>query len=582
VVTFAGVRHNEFLDYWDDGMIFANQHLRALTWQNVRWALTDFSAHPRHVYMPCSWLWWMLVNQTAGLSPAVYHSINLVMHGINSVVVFFLVSKLSRRISPAATDRDRAWQTAISGVAALSWALHPLRVEPVAWAVTQIFLIATLLALLSFFSYLRRIEKSNDRWLASGWHWLSLACYAASLLFYPIALAWPAVLLVVEFCWVRSPVSLLRRCQRVAGAVIPFGAISLACASVPIVLSPPPPLTNAAALPPGSAAWLSQTMTAAYLWVYYVWRPWVPVNLSAIYTTLIHVEPWSAPFVASLLGLLALTGLAWALRRRHPWVLALWLCHLALLAPMLGFGSSFESYSSDRYAYLQGICWALLLAVVLQRLLLPTSPGVRAAWLLPCGGALVALSIASRQQAPAWRDSTAFYETLLRQPGIERYRPDLHWRLAQHYLDHQNLPAARSALENGLLLNPRYPLLLCMLADLYGATGDYILAEQMVRRAIALDPSPTAWRLLANICLHANRLTEAEEALKTALANDPRNTDGHFLWAVLLFKRGAATDALAELERVLATEPSNADAQMLRAQILQQTGATEPRWSVHK
>jgi Tfp pilus assembly protein PilF len=121
-----------------------------------------------------------------------------------------------------------------------------------------------------------------------------------------------------------------------------------------------------------------------------------------------------------------------------------------------------------------------------------------------------------------------------------------------------------------------------MLADLYGATGDYILAEQMVRRAIALDPSPTAWRLLANICLHANRLTEAEEALKTALANDPRNTDGHFLWAVLLFKRGAATDALAELERVLATEPSNADAQMLRAQILQQTGATEPRWSVHK
>lgn len=341
-VTFAGVRHNEFLDYWDDSMIFANQHLQALTWKNVWWALTDFSAHPRHVYMPCSWLWWMLVNRIAGLSPAVYHGINLAMHAINSVVVFFLVRKLSRRLSPPALGRERAWQTVISGVAALFWALHPLQVEPVAWAITQKFLIATLLALLSLFFYLRWSEQRDGGWQARGWYGLSLGGFAASLLFYPIALAWPAVLLVVEFCWARSPSSGPQRWRRIAGAVIPFGVISLACTSVPLVLAPPPPLTNAAALPPGSGAWLSQAMTAAYLWVYYVWRPWVPVNLSAIYTTLIYVEPWSEPLVAGLLGLLVLTGFAWALRRRHPWVLALWLCHLALLAPILGFGSPFE------------------------------------------------------------------------------------------------------------------------------------------------------------------------------------------------------------------------------------------------
>jgi tetratricopeptide (TPR) repeat protein len=317
-------------------------------------------------------------------------------------------------------------------------------------------------------------------------------------------------------------------------------------------------------------------MTAVYLWVYYVWRPWVPVNLSAIYTTLIHVEPWSAPFVASLLGLLALTGLAWVLRRRHPWVLALWLCHLALLTPILGFGSPFESYSSDRYAYLQGICWALVLGIVLQRLLRLRSEGVRAACLLPCVGALVALSLASQRQAGMWRDSAAFYGTLLRQPGIEQYRSDLHWRLSQHYLDHKDLAAARSALEEGLQLNPRDPLLLYMLAGVHDATGDYDSAEKLVRRSIALNSVPVAWRLLATICLHAGRLPAAQEALNSALTMDPRNGETHYLLAVLRYQQGLATDALSELDRIPVDDPSHVEALNLRAEILQPSASPGP------
>lgn len=574
--TFAGVRHNEFLEYWDDSMIFDNPHLRALTWNNVWWAFTDLSAHPRHVYMPCSWVWWMLVNRVANLSPAVYHGINLAMHAINSVFVFLLVKKISCRLSPPESARDRAWQTVISGVATLAWALHPLMVEPVAWAITQKFLIATFLALLCLFLFLRWVEERNDAMPALGCYGLSLASFAVSLLFYPIALAVPAVLLVIGFCWNRPLSPSPRKWLRPVGAVIPFCVVSLACASIPVFLAPPPPLTNVAALPPGSVAFLSQTMTAAYLWVYYVWRPWIPVNLSAIYTTLIHVEPWSAPFVVSLVGLLALTCFAWALRKRQPWVLALWICHLALLTPVLGFGSPFENYPSDRYAYLQGICWAVLLAVVLERLLRTRTERVRAALLLPCGGALIALSLASQRQATMWHDSASFYGTLLSQPGLERYRPDLHWRLAQHYLDHKDLSAAKSALESGLQLNPQDPLLLYMLAGIHDATGNYALAEQLVRQSLVRNPVPAAWRLLGTICLHAGRLSAAEDALNSALGMDSRNGETHYLFAVLRYQQGSTNEALSELDRISAADPTYPDARKLRAEILRPSGDNGP------
>ena len=588
--TFGGILRHGFLESWDDDLIYNNPHLRAFTWENLRWAFSDLTAHPRHIYMPLSWVWWTLVNQTAGLTPAVYHGINLVVHAVNAVLVFLLVRKFlvrlrpefavaagaGTRVRPAEPAAAGFWLALVSGAAALGWALHPLRVEPVAWAITQKFLLATLLVLLSLFCQLRRLENhGKNRWLTNGWYWLSWLIFGASVLFYPVAIAWPAVMAVVEYAWPRSapPAPPLKRIGRALGAVVPFLVLSLAVVSVPLLLAPPAPMEEAVALRSASSAWITQPMEAAYVWMYFAWKPLVPTGLFPIYTTLLRIDPWSFTLVASLLGLIATTALLVGLRRRWPWALALWLCHLVLLVPMLGLGVSTENYPSDRYAYLPGIGWALLTGVLLAHLTGDRPRWVRLAWLLPAGGILAALAMASSRQAVIWTDNVAFYERALQAPHIDDFRFDLHWRLATYHMDKGAFGAARTVLDQAVKIRPRDDVSWGLLAVAHEALGNLVQAEQCARRAAEIQPKAAAWRLLARICVRAAKPAEAISALEQAVAREPANVETHLLLAMLLGDAGRLQQGLAELDQALVLDPAHANARNLRAQLLQRMGA---------
>jgi Tfp pilus assembly protein PilF len=595
VLTFGGILRHGFMEDWDDNLICDNPHLTALTWENIQWAFTDTTAHRRHIYMPFSWVWWSVVNQTAGLSPVVYHGINLLVHAANSLLVFFLVRKLLRRQGPdllpaagparpsigpgnhpaKAAGRTDFWLCAISAVATLFWALHPLRVEPVAWAITQKFLIGTLLVLLSLFFYLRRIETRRAAWHASGWHWLSLGCFGASLLFYPVALAWPAVLAVVEFAWPKTMAptqTLSRRVRSILAAASPFALCSLLAVSVPLVLARQDPTPAAEAMRGTASPWISQSMEAAYMWMYYAWKPLAPAALSPIYTTLLRFDPWSAPFVASMLGLLAVTTLVTIWWRSCPWAPVLWSCHLLLLIPMLGFGANREMYPNDRYSYLQGICWALLLGLLLARLTWNRPAYLRWAWLLPGGCALAALGGASHRQTAIWNNNITLFQHILKTPDIDNYRFDIRWRLAEYHLARQDYAAAQDALAQALKIKPLDPVSWYLLAETNAAAGDFASAEQDAWRSLELDPRPETRRLLVTVCISAKDFPAAIAALRKGLKNDPNDGVAHFTLAVLLAQQGATQEALGELDQVLRLEPSHADARALQAELLQQTG----------
>ena len=588
--TFAGIVGHRFLENWDDEMIYANPHLRAFTWENLRWAFTDLNAHPRHIYMPLSWVWWTLVNQTAGLTPTVYHGINLVVHSANAVLVFLLVRKFLLRLRPELAVEPGAgqswrpggpaasnfWLALVSGGAALGWALHPLRVEPVAWAITQKFLLATLLVLLSLFCQLRRLEGlGGNSWMMNGWYWLSWLLFGASVLFYPVAVAWPGVMAVVEYAWPRTGLAepRARRLRGAVGAAAPFLVLSLVVISVPLFLAPPAPMEEAGTLRSASSAWIAQPMEAAYVWMYFAWKPLVPTGLFPIYTTLLRINPWSFPFVASLLGLVATTALLVAQRRRWPWALALWLCHLVLLVPVLGLGVSTENYPSDRYAYLQGIGWALLTGVLLAHLTWDRPQWVRLTWLLPGGCVLAALAAASVRQAVIWTDNVTFYERLLQAPHIDDFRFDLHWRLATYHMDKGAFGAARTVLEQAVKIKPQDDVSWGLLAVANEASGDLAPAEQCARRAAEIQPRAAMWRLLARICVRAGKPAAAISALEQAAEREPGNVETHLLLAVLLADGGRLHQSLAELNRVLALDPGHAQARNLRATLLQRMAA---------
>src|SRR5207237_10818784 len=115
--VFCPVLHSDFIHYDDPQYVTANPHvLGGLTLENVKWAFQSGYAENWH---PLTWLTHMLDMQLFGLNPARHHLVNLLLHVVNSVLLFLLLKSMTGAL----------WRSAL--VAAL-FAWHPLHVASVA------------------------------------------------------------------------------------------------------------------------------------------------------------------------------------------------------------------------------------------------------------------------------------------------------------------------------------------------------------------------------------------------------------------------------------------------------------------
>src|SRR5207247_9101943 len=164
---------------WDDQDIFVRTvalHAPGL----LPWAFT--TTYLEH-FQPIAWLTWGAVDRVWGLTPTAAHALNVGVHAMCAVLVFVLADRIG-------IGRGRGV------VAALLFALHPLRVEVVAWASAMPYALALLFGLLSTLTFLR----------APGSPWtfgLSLVLFALSLLARPVALGLPAALFALD--WLMAP-----------------------------------------------------------------------------------------------------------------------------------------------------------------------------------------------------------------------------------------------------------------------------------------------------------------------------------------------------------------------------------------
>jgi len=207
VVPLWPLTHAAFLNWDDDAVFLKNAPLTgASTWS---WAFT--TAYMGH-YQPVSWLTWSAVARVFGLVPEAFHALNLATHALATSLVFLLAAEL---LSVAGVPARRAQAGSLLG--ALFFGVHPLRVEPVAWASAFPYLAALVFALLSVCFY---VASRSLPWhpvqrrptpKAIVLSVAAIAAYAVSLLFRPIAVGVPFVLLILDWYPLRAA---LRRTDR--------------------------------------------------------------------------------------------------------------------------------------------------------------------------------------------------------------------------------------------------------------------------------------------------------------------------------------------------------------------------------
>ena len=189
LAVFWPVLGNQFVD-WDDDINFVNNpEFRGLGWANLRFMLTTtMMGH----WTPTTWITFGVDYLLWGMNPRGYHLTNLLLHVAAAVAVYLVSLRLLRATMAGGEQALRLGALA----AALFFAIHPLRVESVAWVTERRDVLSGLSFVLTVLAYLKAADATGAtrRWWLAG----SVAAYALAATSKAIVMTLPAVLVLLD------------------------------------------------------------------------------------------------------------------------------------------------------------------------------------------------------------------------------------------------------------------------------------------------------------------------------------------------------------------------------------------------
>lgn len=568
-VVFGQTLQHEFVNYDDDDYVRENSTIQAgISFRGVGWAFTHVHAGNWH---PLTTISHMLDCQLYGLQPWGHHLTNVVLHAAAAIFLFVALRQLT----------GAQWPSAF--VAAV-FAIHPLRVESVAWIAERKDVLSGLffaLTLWAYARYCRAKEPSSVRYL------LVMAFYALGIMCKPSLVTVPFVLLLLDYWPLRrfafqTPGTTPARSTSNS---IERGEDSLKSQptrrSVPYLLAEKVPffLLSAASC---VATLLAQGMTTIPLreltlgnrvgnamisYVAYLGQMIWPANLSVFYPYPVS-GPNAAESLMPFIILLIITTACFLWRRRYGFLWVGWLWFLGMLVPMIGIVQAGIQARADRYTYLAQIGLYLLVTWSALELFSKWHRGREAliAIAVLIGSALAADSYFETR---SWRDGEALWNHALAHTSDN----DLaHSNLADALMKKGRLDEAIVHFQKAVEIFPNY-LSINTLGDAFMKNGQLDDAIVHFQKAIKIYPEiPVAHANLGNALLRKGDMAEAIACFRTALRIQPDLVDVHNNLGIGLAEMGKTEEALAEFREVLRIDKDFRDAHCNLATLLLRLG----------
>ena len=564
--AFLPALQNQFLR-WDDHKNFlGNPYYRGLGWIHLRWMWTTHLGH----YIPLTWMTLGLDYVLWGMNPLGYHLTNLLLHAANAVLFYFVAFRILGLGLPDPGDRRQADLVLSAGFAALVFAIHPLRVESVAWVTERRDVLSGLFYLSAILIYLRTCERGER---GRGWYWAAVGLFACALLSKSMVVNLPIVLLILDVYPLRRLGGAIgwwsEPARRVYVEKIPFVLLATAAAAIAVMAQ----LSVHAAASLAQLSVPGRVAVSAYGLSFYLWKMVVPLNLSPLYPLSPIVNPWAMPFVLSYTMVLAITAIALALRRRVPGLPAAWSAYVVVLLPVLGIFQSGPQIAADRYTYLASLGWAILAGACLLfcwRISRTSTTGTPTT--LPIAGVAICvvagLGVLTWNQVQIWHDSERLWTyTVAIHPNSS---------LAQFslgiVLSAQGKPTeAIEHFQKGLQLRPDEPSAHTNLGVALIQQGKLADAIEHFRQAVRIYPDDalahTNW---GSALIDLGKPSEAIEHFQQALRIHPDDALAHTNWGSALIDLGKPSEAIEHYSKALRITPGLAEAQNGLGQALAQ------------
>ncbi len=532
-ITFAvfgqTLRH-QFVDFDDSHYVYDNPVVaRGLTLQGILWAFAQAHSSNWH---PLTWLSHMLDCQLYGLNPGGHHLTNVLLHTATVIALFLVLRQMTGAL----------WRSAF--VAAV-FAIHPLRVESVAWVAERKDVLSGLFFMLTLGAYVRYARRPWSR----GRYGLVMLLFALGLMCKPMLVTLPLLLLLLDY-WplqrAEPAGSLLREklpllALSAAGSVATLWAQSGAMQQPGELFSLPLRLANALV---SCAVYLGQMVWPAGLAVFY------PFPQSGL-------PPGEVALAAMLLG--GLSAAAFWQRPKRPWLLMGWLWYLVMLLPVAGIIQVGGQAHADRYTYLPQIGIYVALTWLAAEWGGQWRAG-RAVLGVLMTATLAVLAVCAWKQTAHWQDSESLWAHTV---DCTAGNGVAHNNLGNVLRREGRLGQAISQYEKALASKPDYAEAHLDIGLAFFQLDRVDEAIVQYQKAVEIEPGLAEAHLnLGNLLVQRGRMDDAITHYQKALASKPDYPEARLNLGLAFFRQGRMDEAISQYQKALEIKPDYAGAHM--------------------
>jgi len=530
---------------WDDGMyIYKNPSLLPVSFQYVKWSFGSFAAGNWH---PLTWISYGIDNALWNLDPFGYHLVNVLLHALNAVLVYFLAVRLIGKgiegegQRTVTDDRRDRWFVLIAATATgVLFGVHPVHVESVAWVSERkdvLYSLFFISGMLSYIAYCREHggQAGNQGVPAlRGYYVLTVIFFLLSLLSKPMAITFPFVLLVLDWYPLRRMHD--KATTKLILEKTPFFLMCL----ISGVMTLKAQSLGGSVQSFDTVPFLTRIMNVCRSLVLYISKIIVPVNLSPYYP----YPPGSSGMInINTLLYVVITGLivvivVRSLKKSRLWA-ALFAYFIVTLLPVLGLVQTGGQAMADRYMYLPSLSLFILAGLCTAGLMMWS---FRGGVLRRSGVALIivlvtaGLSCATIAQISVWKSGETLWDRVV------ALNPDLPYAYNNrgiYYHEETRFEEAIQDFDKGIAIDP----------------GNVMLYINRAYSKIKLD-----------------RFDDALQDISMAVSIAPDSWKVYYIRGKLFAASGKNEEAMKDYSRVIELNPSMADVYNNRANVLVRMG----------
>ncbi|MFY9309511.1 MAG: tetratricopeptide repeat protein [Bacteroidia bacterium] len=435
MVIYMKSMNNQFINTWDDhGYVSENPDITTLHGDSVGYTIKKtFSSYVLGNYHPITMLSYCMEYAKYKLNPKPYHVTNLVIHILNTLLVFFFIWLLT----------GQQW---VAFITALLFGIHPMHVESVSWISERKDVLYTFFSLGALCTYIFYLKKESRKRL---YYILTIALFLLALLSKAMAVSVAILFFAVDYFLER------KINMKVILEKAPFILLSLIFGIVAIGAQ------KSAGAVEGIANYNfgDRILFSCYALMTYLWKVFLPINMSCYYNYPVKgangmypIGYYIAPVVIAVLGYLIFKSLKAG--RDIVFGFGFFLISIALVLQILPVG---DAIIADRFSYIPYIGIFFIMARWINDIIEGKNEKLTSLK-LPLTGALIVFSIVccylTVKRTMVWKDSISLWSD-----AIEKYNkaPKSFNNRGLTYFERQQYDKALSDFNRTIQLEDTYP-----------------------------------------------------------------------------------------------------------------------------